>query len=343
MGNKVFVTGATGLLGSHLICYLLQTGHSVCALKRAGSDLAGAFQVFGFYPGGQELWKEVRWVEGDVLKPETYVGYIRQAEVVYHCAAMVSFDEGDRVLLEETNLRGTENIAAACLECGCRLCYVSSIAALGDAVREMEVIDEATPVIEGREHSVYSWSKGNAEKIAWEFVGRGLDAVIVCPSVILGPGVWTRSSSRLFAAAARGIPVYPRGVTGYVDVRDVVALMVRLAEDGMVRGERFVLNGGNYSFRELFTMIARAYGKRPPCFYLRPWMGEVAWRFLAVVGRLAGRRPAFTRETARTSQHRSFYSNAKISNRYPDFCFHTLEETVGYIKNIREGLDRFSN
>ena len=58
--------------------------------------------------------------------------------------------------------------------------------------------------------------------------------------------------------------------------------------------------------------------------------------FFAVVGRLAGRRPAFTRETARTSQHRSFYSNAKISNRYPDFRFHTLEETVGYIKNIRE-------
>lgn len=339
----IFVTGATGLVGSHLLYRLLDAGHTVFALRRLQSDLEEVRAIFRQHSDGEQLWMQVNWVEGDVLKPETYAGYIRRAAIVYHCAAMVSFDAAEQGLLMETNLRGTENVAVACLECGCRLCYVSSIAALGDAVREMEVIDEATPVIEGREHSVYSWSKGNAEKIVWEFVGRGLDAVIVCPSVILGPGVWTRSSSRLFAAAARGIPVYPRGVTGYVDVRDVVALMVRLAEDGIVRGERFVLNGGNYSFRELFTMIARAYGKRPPCFYLRPWMGEVAWRFLAIAGRFTGKKPAFTRDTARTSQHRSYYSNAKILNRYRDFRFHTLEETVGYIKNIREGLERFSN
>ncbi|MDE6451047.1 MAG: SDR family oxidoreductase, partial [Odoribacter sp.] len=215
--------------------------------------------------------------------------------------------------------------------------------ALGDAVRETEVIDETTPVIEGREHSVYSRSKGEAEKVVWKYVRNGLNAVIVCPSVILGPGMWNRSSSRLFAAAARGIPVYPRGMTGYVDVRDVVTLMIRLAGDGTVRSERFILNGGNHSFRELFTLVAQAYGKRPPCFCLRPWMGEMAWRFLAVVGWLTGKKPAFTRETARTSAHRSCYSSAKVMALYPDFRFHALQETVSYIKNIRDGLCRFSN
>lgn len=92
-----------------------------------------------------------------------------------------------------------------------------------------------------------------------------------------------------------------RGMTGYVDVRDVCELMIRLCEDPLVSGERFVLNGGNYTYQELFTAIARVNGVQPPWWNLAPWMTELVWRMLACWGYLSGSKPAFTRETARSS------------------------------------------
>lgn len=328
----VFVTGATGLVGSHLLYKLLSMGHTVMALKRRESNIDVVKSVFGQYPGGMDLWGKIEWVEGDILKPETYTEYIRKVTYVYHCAAVVSFTSADQRLLLETNLKGTENIAALCLEYGVRLCYVSSIAALGDAREGGEWIDEKTPEIAGREHSVYSQSKGKAEKIIWKYISCGLDAVIVCPSIILGAGLWSRSSAQLYFTAAKGIPFYTKGVSGYVDVRDVVEIMIRLAEDRDIKGERFILNGGNYSYQELFTTIARSNGKRPPRWYLSPWMTEIIWRLLAVGGKITGRKPAFTRETARSAHHCSQYSSAKILSLYPDFHFYPLQETVEHIR-----------
>lgn len=330
----VFVTGATGLVGSHLLYRLLATGHAVIALKRSSGSIGEVQAVFRQYPEGEECWNRIEWVDGDILEPATMAASVRKSTCVYHCAAVVSFSSADQQLLLKTNLQGTENIASLCLEYGVRLCYVSSIAALGDAVDPGDLIHEETPVIEGRRHSVYSQSKAAAEKIIWRYIGCGLNAVLVCPSVILGAGLWSRSSARLYFTAARGIPFYTKGVTGYVDVRDVCELMVRLSEDPALWGERFILNGGNYSYQELFTIVARANGKRPPYFYLRPWMTGLIWRMAAVAGMLMGRKPAFTRETAGSAHHRSLYSSNKILSRYPDFRFHTLEETVGHIHRV---------
>jgi len=243
----VFVTGATGLLGSHLLCQLLSSGHIVMALKRKGSDLDAVRSVFKQYSGGLQLWKKLIWVEGDVLKSEALSDYVQQSKCVYHCAAMVSFHSSDQELLLQTNLKGTENIASLCLEHGVRLCYVSSIAALGAAQCTNEIIDENTSGSGNRGRSIYSKSKGESEKIVWETIEKGLNAVIVCPSIILGAGLWNRSSARLYITAAKGIPVYTKGMTGYVDVRDVAKIMVRLAEDISVNNERCILNGGNYS------------------------------------------------------------------------------------------------
>lgn len=336
----VFVTGATGLLGSHLIYRLVSTGHAVCALKRGSSNTDKVREVFGQYPDGEMLWTRVSWVDGDVLEPDTLTEHIRKATVVYHCAAVVSFSAGDEKLLTETNEKGTRNVCGLCLEYRVRLCYVSSIAALGDAVVETDYIDEETPVIPDRVHSLYSHSKGTSEGIVWQYIGYGLDAVMVCPSVILGAGMWDRSSAKLYCTAARGIPFYTKGVTGYVDVRDVAELMVRLGDDKAVTGQRFVVNGGNYSYRELFTLIALANDRRPPWLPLSPWMTELIWRLLAVVGKISGKKPAFTRETARTSQHASYYSSARILALYPDFHFHELADTVGHIARVAAASER---
>lgn len=331
-----FVTGATGLLGSHLLYFLAASGHEVLALRRKQSRLEEVRAVFRQYPDGDECWNAVAWIEGDVLEPECLAACISNARVVYHCAAVVSFVGADRERLSDTNLQGTEHVASLCLEHRKRLCYVSSIAALGDASYPGEVIDEETPVIEGREHSVYSHSKAVAEQIVWKYVARGLDAVLVCPAVILGAGMWGRSSARLFLTAIRGMSFYTEGGTGYVDVRDVCRLMIRLCEDPAVSGERFVLNGGNYTYRTFFSAVAKVHGIRPPRWKLTPWMTAFLWRLAAGWSAVCGSKPLFTRELARTSQHRSYYSSAKLLRLYPDFHFSSLEETLAHIQRMWE-------
>ena len=196
------------------------------------------------------------------------------------------------------------------------------------------MIDENTPEIPGSIHSLYSGSKGESEKIVWKYVRQGLDAVIVNPAIILGAGLRGRSSVKLFEQASKGMPFYTEGMNGYVDVRDDCELMIRLAKDRGVRGERFVLCGGNYSYWELFTVIARVVGKRPPCIRMTPWMTGLAWRLLAFVALFTGKKPAFTKETARSSQHKSRYSSAKVLSLLPDFHFHTLEETARFFKDL---------
>lgn len=331
----VFVTGATGLLGSHLLYRLAERGFEVCALKRRNSRLEGTREIFRYYSRGEQAWQLLKWVEGDVLQEKSLEPWIKKADCVYHCAAIVSFTGDDKKRLLDINLKGTENVARLCRNYRVRLCYVSSIAALGDARYEGEVVDEETPMILETIRSVYSQSKIAAENIVWKYVREGLKAVLVNPSIILGPGHWGRSSSQLFLTVAQGIPFYTEGVCGYVDVRDVCRAMVRLTEDREIQGERFVVNGGNYSYKALFTAIAAISGHRPPFLQMRPWMTTLAWRTLSAWGGVTGRQPAFTRETARASHHKSYYSAAKLQRLYPDFTFYSLEETVSHIQQMR--------
>ena len=131
------VTGATGLLGSHLLCHLARCGETIIALKRYKSHVEETMALFSCYfdsPG--DAISRVTWVVGDVLDGESVAPFVEKVDTVYHCAAMVSFNGSDRNTLLETNIKGTENICKICLERGVRLCFVSSIAALGDAPNE---------------------------------------------------------------------------------------------------------------------------------------------------------------------------------------------------------------
>lgn len=330
----VFVTGATGLLGSHLLgsilCLCKQ--EDIYALKRNSSKLEEVWPIVTDYVDSEAGENRIHWVEGDILETKQWETIIARAKIVYHCAAMVSFAEGDKERLLDINLNGTENVARLCQKYDVRMCYVSSIAAVGDARYKGEVVDEETPLIMETIRSVYSQSKIAAENIVWNYIRKGLNAVIVNPSIILGVGHWKQSSSQLFRTISNGMPFYTEGVCGYVDVRDVCRAMVRLANDVQIRGERFIVNGGNYSYKELFTAIAKVTGHRPPFIPLKPWMTTLAWRSLAFVCRIRGKKPAFTRETARSAHHKSYYSAAKLQQRYSDFCFYTLNETLAYIQ-----------
>lgn len=202
----VFVTGGTGLVGGHLLYYLIDAGYPVKALKRKSSDVKDTQKIFNQYTSSDSAWQRIEWVNGDVLEKSSLEKYIEEADCVYHCAAVVSFAGADRAKLLEINLQGTENVVDLCFKYQKRLCYVSSVAAIGDALHEEDVINEHTPLNIGRLRSAYSQSKMASEEVVKNYICNGLDAVIVNPSIILGAGHWGKSSSKLFMTASKGIP-----------------------------------------------------------------------------------------------------------------------------------------
>ncbi|HRY98752.1 MAG TPA: NAD-dependent epimerase/dehydratase family protein [Bacteroidales bacterium] len=327
----VLVTGGTGLVGSHLLIELLGRGKEVRAIRRPGSRLDNVCRIFRWYfPDRPEMFGRIQWVDGDVCDPSSLDEALKGIEEVYHCAAFVSFRRSDYPLIGSVNIRGTANVVDACLQHGVkRLCHVSSIAALGTS-EDGRPVDERTPWNSGVRHSPYGLSKFAAEREVWRGIEEGLNAVIVNPSVILGPGEPHKASCRLFSAMEKGLSFYPPGANGFVDVRDVVRIMVILMEQG-TSSQRFVVSGANSSYLEVFSTTARILGTRPPRFKVPAFGLKAIWRFNAVISFLLRINPELTRETAHNAYITAAYDNGKISELLK-YSFYSLEDTL---KNVR--------
>lgn len=293
----VLVTGATGLVGSTILSDLLRQGRRVRALRRKGSDLS----LFERQTAGHsELSRQVEWVEGDVTEVLSVYDALEGIKEVYHAAGLVSFLPDDRERLMAINAEGTANVVNMALERDVsRLCHISSVAALGRSESGTK-IDETTVWTNSKYNSVYAISKFNAEREVWRGMEEGLQVVVLNPSIILGPGNPDTGSSLLFRAVKDGLRLYPTGATGFVDVRDVSRIAVSLTEQKRF-GERFVVNSESISYRELFGMIAEAFGKRPPSLRVPNAVMRLAWRLEKIRSAVTGKPPLITRETANTS------------------------------------------
>lgn len=323
-----FVTGGTGLLGSHVLLALAQRGEKVRALKRAGSDTAFTRRLFSTVAGGADLFSQIEWFLGDVTDAVSMAEALSGVEKVFHCAAVVSFNSNDKKRLELVNVSGTANLAEAALQAGVlHFMHVSSIATLGGTISG-EPVSEGEPWDSVPKGSVYGHTKHAAEMEVWRAMAEGLPAAIVNPSVIIGPGKWNSGSSELFSAVWKGLKYYTRGMNGYVDVRDVSRAMLELS-DRKVTGQRFVVNGANISYRELFGSIAKSLDRPAPTILVSPLMGEVAWRLFALLSVFSRRRPLVTRETARSAQRSYSYSSDKLIE-LTGFKFTPFQETINH-------------
>ncbi|WP_324675461.1 NAD-dependent epimerase/dehydratase family protein [Hymenobacter sp. GOD-10R] len=318
----IFVTGGSGLVGSFLLPALLAQGHRVRALYR---------QRIPAMPGGEKI----EWVQGDLR--DTVV--LRQALVgvthVFHCAGLVSYAPQDEQALQQTNVEGTMAVVDACLEqAGVRLCHVSSVAALGGNAKEQEedapkvvVLNESAKWDLGAEHPAYATSKYLAELEVWRGVSEGLSAVIVNPSVILGPADWARSSTRLFRYAYQEHAFYTPTTLNLVDVRDVVDAMVHLALRTTVSGERYILNAGALPLQEFLQQAAACFQKKAPSVAVPNWAAEVIWRFEHTRAALTGARPLITKDTARAGRRATTYDTTKVQAA-TGLAFRPLAETI---------------
>jgi dihydroflavonol-4-reductase len=328
----ILVTGGTGMLGSHLIIDLINKGLKFRALKRKTSNLDNVKKIFSFYySNAEQLFSKIEWFDADLLDTESLSEAMKGIEKVYHVAAMVSFDPRDKYRMINNNINGTSNIVNASLEAGIKkLCHVSSISALGRTDNGSAINEETFRNPKGR-YSGYSISKFRSELEVWRGITEGLNAVIVNPSIIIGPGDWQSGSPSFFSNIAKGLKFYTKGITGYVDVLDVVKLMVELMESE-ISSERFVVSAENICFKDIFSLVADSIGVKKPHIYANSFLLGLAWRFESVKSSILGKPPMITKDSALSAKSYNNFSSKKLIETL-NFKFTPIS---GSIKRIAE-------
>lgn len=325
----ILVTGATGLVGGHLLWHLLQENQKVTAIKRASSNLNPLRTIFSFYTNEPDLYLDrIEWKIADVLDESSLCEAFQDVRIVYHCAAIVSLGNGSEAMIE-TNVSGTKNVVKSALKTDIdKLCFVSSIAACGHVAKGL-LIDENVEWTDSEGRSAYSRSKFYSEAEVWKGVELGLNAVIVNPGVILGVSGTETGSSQLFSQVRKGLAFYTNGGSGYVDVKDVVKAMINLT-NSKIKNERFILVSENCSNKEILSWMADGFAKQ------RPWIGvgRSLLLFVGTVSELLAKifkfRPLIDRGMARSATNREFYSNGKITKAI-NFSFNPVSECIAEV------------
>ena len=298
---RAFVTGGTGFIGGAVVRRLVDAGHEVRALVRAGSDTG---QLYGL---------AVEQVPGSLADADRLRKYVAGCEWVFHVAALYSYWGHGWDDFHQTNVEGTRRVLDASLRSGVeRLVYTSSIATLGVHADHTPATEETFGSLADRV-GPYQRSKFMAEELAREYVGRGLPVVIVNPSTPVGVGDHKPTPSgqiivdflngRMFGYVNTGLNI--------VDVEEVAAGHLSAAQQGRV-GERYILGGENLSLKQVLDLLAEIAG-RPRVRLRIPHSVALAWSYVDVaLGRLNARHtPSATPEKVQLSRRYEFFDSGK--------------------------------
>ena len=314
MNSRVFITGGTGLLGRQILHRFFEEGCSLTALKRETSNTDG-------------LPNQIHWVQGDLNRPATYLSNLQQADLVIHSAAKVSFNPKRKNQTIQFNVRTTETIAEACLEAGIPLVHISSVSALGSLSDHS--IDETSSFSLNATNTAYAKSKYLSEQKVWACINKGLRAVILNPSIIIGiPAKWHESSGSFWQQIDQGLSYAPTGVTGFVDARDVAEVALQLVRQQQY-GQSFLVNAENLGYQNFFQMIADSLGKEKKVKVFPKWMSELLWP-LATVVRKIGLKVSLTKALHQTIHQKFYYDNSKVKNAL-DVEFRPVEESIKWV------------
>ncbi len=324
----ILVTGGTGLVGSHLLLELVRLGRKPRAIYRHKDRIEVTKKVFSYYVDDHELlFSSIEWVQCDILDVPKLETAFDEISEVYHAAALISFDPTDDKTLLKVNVGGTANVANLCIAHGVKkLCYVSSIAAIGPSVAN-EPIKESNDWTETTGNG-YAFSKHLAEMEVWRASQEGVPVAIVNPGIILGAGHWYSGSGKFFYAASKSPKYYLPSGTGFVSVEDVVAAML-LIMDSEIENERFILVSENWTYKLLSEIIAKGLGKNPPKKEIKLCMLHVFWRFDWVRSKLSGKKRRLSKATAKVFEKREYYDNTKLKKSLPAFEYQNLKKKVG--------------
>ncbi|MBP7381059.1 NAD-dependent epimerase/dehydratase family protein [Myxococcota bacterium] len=320
------VTGATGHIGGNLVRALLKEGRKIrCMVWREDTDLAA---IDGL---------DVEVVCGDVRDIDSLRSAFAGAEVVYHLASRISIVGPEGGLVRAINVQGAANVAQACMDCGVRrLVHFSSIHARNINTDLDRPVDETRERSSGRSTPAYDISKGDGELEILAAVKRGLDAVIVAPTGVIGPLDYKFSRmGTVFYGLARG--KLPGGVVGgfdWVDVRAVADGAIAAEKKGRT-GEIYLLGGHYVPFKELASRFEKVCGRKAPRMMCPMWLARAVAPFALFISRHTSIPPLFTPESlnALRANHDIRHDKAARELGYNPRAFDdTIADIYGWFK-----------
>ncbi|MHC4514549.1 MAG: NAD-dependent epimerase/dehydratase family protein [Planctomycetota bacterium] len=296
---NVFMTGATGFVGASLAPLLHDAGHKLRCLVRQGSDTQNL--------QGVPFERVVGSLDDEAVLREA----LRGTDIVVHLAALVSFCKPDTAHMWQVNVRGTEVLARLAREAGVgRFLHMSSVGAIG-ATTAPFVLNENSSYEIKRYRLPYCDTKRSGEQAVLAEVSRGLDAVIVNPASMFGPGDRRKTRSSLLNIAAKSrIPFSPPGGLCMADVRDVARGTMSALEKGRT-GERYILGGQNLHGREMVAAVMEAAGRLPPRLTLHRYIVNCLAAAARVVEAFKPLPPPMTAQMLRMWPLFFWYSSAK--------------------------------
>lgn len=323
----ILVTGGTGLVGAHLLYKLASEKQKIRAIYRTEKKIKVVKRIFSYYTNTIDtLFNSIEWVKADLNNIPSLADAFIGITHVYHCAAFVSFEPNKFDLLQKTNIEGTANIVNFCIANNIeKLCYTSSIAAIGDP-KTGEITTEETEWNSEKDNSVYAITKYGAELEVWRGTQEGLSAVIVNPGVIIGPGIWNYGSGSIIKTVSNNLKYYTKGSVGYVSVKDVVNAMVLLMES-TVNNERFIMVSNNWSYKKFLSLCANKLSVKPPKKEAKNWLLQIGWRLDWLKYKVTGKRRVLTRQLVDSLLSKQQYDGSKITKKI-NFNYLNLEDAI---------------
>jgi dihydroflavonol-4-reductase len=319
----ILVTGGTGFLGAYLLAELTAQDKPIRAMKRAMSSTKYTERIFAlkFGADAQARFARISWVEGDIMDVYSVEEAMAGVDEVYHCATEVSMrdDRPETIIL--TAEKGSANMVNIALEKGVKkFCHVSSVAALGEDDKGKDITEESFEEF-SYTNSPYAIGKHLAEAQVWRAHAEGLNVAVVCPTLIMGPWPGRKGTMSFFHFLKRTNRFYTSGSMGVVDVHDVVNIMMRLMNENKMN-ERYLVNGQNMSFKDLFAGVTKSMGIKPPSTRI----SKTGLKVFRVINNLAGG-DKITSTMVEHSSGTYNYSNKKVIKDL-DYKFIPIEKSL---------------
>jgi len=323
----ILVTGAAGHIGNVLVRELLLEGRRVRALILPGEDTSSLEGL------------DIEFVEGNVLDRLSLDQAMNEIDTVFHLAGVISIMPGQNDWMWKVNVEGTKNVLWASKNAGvARLVYTSSIHALSRDWKGK--IDERVPFDPDNPVGGYDRTKAAASLAVLDAVKEGLDAVIVCPTGVIGPHDYRGSEmgDLLTGWLRRKLHFLIKGAYDFVDVRDVARGHILACDHGRT-GEVYILSGRQIKVLELKKLVQDVLGYRIVSVTVPMWMAKIGAKFMPMYYRLTKKTPKFTDYSLATLQSNSNISSEKARRELgynPRALAATIKDTVRWLIQKKE-------